>query len=66
MEGRICDKAGDGGMNARERHLEEIRRAKEQYRRAGYCKRRDLGKYIKRLYRELRIYDGFMQKKIDQ
>lgn len=44
-------------MDARERHLEEIKRAEAERARAGYCRRRDLGRYIGRLYRELREYD---------
>lgn len=44
------------------RHLEEIRRTKEQIKLAGYYRRRDLNRHLRNLYRELRIYDEFMKK----
>lgn len=46
-------------MNARERHLEKIRRAEEELRRAGPVHRRDLKKHIGRMYKALEIYDSY-------
>ena len=43
----------------RERHLEKIRRAEEEMRRAGPVHRRDLQKHIGRMRKELEIYDRY-------
>lgn len=46
-------------MDKRQEHLDAIRAAKEQLKTAGPCHRRDLVKHIKRLKKELLVYDAY-------
>ena len=43
----------------REQLVEKIRTAKEELKIAGIIHRRDLQKYIRRMEKELRIYDSY-------
>lgn len=47
--------------DARERHLQQIREAKQQLKTARPYHRRDLLKHIHRMEKELRIYDRYRQ-----
>ena len=49
------------GDSARERHVSQIREAQRQLQTAGYIHRRDLQKQIRRMKKELKIYDFYMQ-----
>lgn len=40
-------------------HIEKIRAAKAELKTAGPIHRKDLSRYIRRLEKELRIYDGY-------
>lgn len=44
---------------SREEHVEKIQKAKEELKTAGAIHRKDLQKYIRRLQKELRIYDSY-------
>lgn len=44
---------------SREEHVEKIRTAKNELKTAGTIHRKDLQRYIRRLEKELRIYDSF-------
>jgi hypothetical protein len=43
----------------REDYVEKIRKAKAQLGTAGVIHKKDLQRYIRRLEKELRIYDGY-------
>ena len=43
----------------RKEHVEKLRKAKEELKTAGQIHRKDLQKYIRRLEKELRIYDSY-------
>ena len=49
------------GDSARERHVSQIREAQRQLQTAGYIHMRDLQKQIRRMKKELKIYDFYMQ-----
>ena len=44
---------------SREEHVEKIRKAKEELKTAGTIHRKDISRYIRRLEKELRIYDSY-------
>ena len=48
--------------SAREQHLEKLRLAKEEVKTAGTIHKRDLIRQIKRMEKELRIYDWYHAK----
>lgn len=43
----------------RREHVEKIRAAKAEQKNAGPIHRKDLSRYIRRLEKELRIYDSY-------
>lgn len=43
----------------RDEHVEMINAAKEQLKTAGPIHRKDLQRYIRRMEKELRIYDSY-------
>jgi hypothetical protein len=46
---------------SREEHVEKIRAAKAEMKTAGPIHRKDLSRYIRRLEKELRIYDSYQR-----
>ncbi len=48
-------------MTQRDIHLQKIEKAQNELSSCGPIHRRDLQKYIKRLYRELKQYDRYRQ-----
>lgn len=44
---------------SRKEHAEKIRKAKEELKTAGPVHRKDLQRYIRRLEKELRIFDYY-------
>lgn len=49
----------------RDQHMAAIRAAKEQLKTAGPCHRRDLQKHIRRMQKELKIYDILHRKAME-
>ena len=49
-------------VNARDRHLEEIRRLETELAKAGPMHAKDLRKHINRMKKELKIYDFYTKK----